>query len=470
METKIHDQEVLLQKLWKSRKLFSRELRTLNGERIEVIFAGIENLDAGPDFKDAVIKIAGRLFKGDIEVHLDELGWYEHGHHTDPRYNNVILHLISGASTDKKFIEREDGAPVHQVCVDTNEQKVSLWKNDGPSKTELQVAVVENCPLRATSASKIMETINGAGHQRLAVRAEQLREDLLGMSWDNLIYRKIMEALGYSKNQAPFSKLAELVPFEMVGAEMQWVDDDTAMLKSAALLFGAAGLLPSQSSSGSEALDASTLSVTAALEQHWEPISHRLELKAMKPQAWQFFRLRPQNFPTRRLAGMLQLVRRFHRLGFLHGFLKIFESHQREPNLIINELENVMSVKAEGYWHNHYRFGEERSDSERTMPEALIGKDRARDIVVNIVLPVLYLYSRESNDGMLKSLVREIYSRFPKLSENSITRVMREQIFERGGVEPKVQFAYQQQGLIYLNKLYCRPLRCSECLLLTESS
>jgi len=75
MELKVHDQEIELQRLWKSRKLFKHGLRTLTGKDIEVMFGGIENLDAGPDFKDAAIKLDGSILKGDIEVHLEPAGW-----------------------------------------------------------------------------------------------------------------------------------------------------------------------------------------------------------------------------------------------------------------------------------------------------------------------------------------------------------------------------------------------------------
>jgi len=463
MELKIHDQEVLLQRLWKSRKLFNQELRTVNGESIEVVFAGAENLDTGPDFKDAVIKIAGRLLKGDVEVHLNENGWYEHGHHSDPRYNNVILHLISHEPTKQKFIQREDGAPVHQLCIDSEQQKSALWKNNIATEKS-EALVVEDCPLSQQSEAKIMATINAAGQRRLLMRTEQLREDLQGSSWEQLIYKKIMEALGYSKNQAPFLKLAETVAYETVCAEMQWVDEEMALLKCAALLFGAAGLLPSQAKSSGVRLDAATLTYSAPLEQLWEQIAHRLEINSMKPHAWQFFRLRPQNFPTRRLAGMVQLIFRFYRQGFLEGFLKIFNGHSQNYLLIINELENTLTIKAEGYWREHYRFGETPVSLQKN-EEALIGRERVRDILVNIILPVSYLYAVESSDGALKSTVQEIYTRYPKLSENVITRAMKQQLKMVG----EIKFASQQQGLIYLHKLYCRPLRCSECQQITHS-
>src|SRR5215211_6634175 len=46
----------------------------------------------GPDFRDAMIVIDGRdLVAGSIELHLRSGGWRAHGHHLDPRYNEVVL-------------------------------------------------------------------------------------------------------------------------------------------------------------------------------------------------------------------------------------------------------------------------------------------------------------------------------------------------------------------------------------------
>jgi hypothetical protein len=466
MELKIHDQEILLQKLWKSRKLFNQELRTVTGDSIEVIFAGKENLDAGPDFKDAVLKINGRLLKGDVEVHLDANGWYEHGHHADPNYNAVILHLVSEEPSGKNFVEREDGARVVQVWIDLAKQKAALWKKpDSEAADEPAAMVVADCPLSKMSETKIWNTIQEAGERRLFLKAEQLREDLAGSNWDQLIYRKLFEALGYSKNQAPFLRLSELVPYETVRDEMQWVDEEMALKKCAALLFGAAGLLPSQNQPASKYLDTATLNYVAPLIYLWEQLSHRLQIRPLKPQVWQFFRLRPQNFPTRRLAGMTQLLLRFYRPGFLSGVLKIFSGSPREYEQIADELEGVFTVKAEGFWAEHYRFDHEIKRIPPKGEAALIGKDRAREIVINIVLPALCLYAAESRDGELKNVVREIYLRTPRLAENAITRAMKYQLFtNRGRTMPGMKLAYQQQGLINLHKSFCRPLKCDECL------
>jgi len=138
MELKIHDQEIRLQKLWKSRKLFkiNQSLKTTAGKMVEVLYSGTENLDSGPDFKDAIIKLDGVLLKGDIEVHLDASGWYAHQHHHDPAYNNVILHVISKKSKNEKCIEREDGVEVHQVYVNMGNDSTGLQKTSKAGSEE----------------------------------------------------------------------------------------------------------------------------------------------------------------------------------------------------------------------------------------------------------------------------------------------------------------------------------------------
>ncbi len=465
MELKIHDQEIQLQKFWKSPKLtkLSQPLKTTAGRTVEVLYSGTENLDSGPDFKDAIIKLDGRLLKGDIEVHLDASGWYAHQHHTDPAYNNVILHVISKESKDEEYIAREDGVKVHQVYVNigSDSSELRTTSNIGSEAERRSFSIVQNCPLSRTDETKILATIHVAGERRLQEKVEQLQEDLIHASWDQLIYNKIFEALGYSKNQIQFRKLSEVVPYKMVCSEMQWVSEEMALKKCAALLFGAAGLLPAQHTKSSEIkLDAESLDYVAPLQYLWDQMSHRLEIKPMKHHEWQFFRLRPQNFPTRRLAGMVQLLLKFYKQGFLDGFQKIFSGNMQDYKRLASELESNLLVKAEGFWTQHYRL----DDSLDKRDPTLIGKDRARDIIVNTVIPVMYLYNCETKDGFLKNSVRELFGRFPKLAENSITRGMREQLNN-----PKqVKSSFQQQGLIYLHKLYCKPLRCSECLSLSQ--
>ncbi|RMF66203.1 MAG: DUF2851 family protein [Calditrichaeota bacterium] len=469
MELKVHDQELLLQQLWKSGQLFRAPLTTVTGQSVEVLYAGRENLDAGPDFKDAVLKIDGRLVRGDVEVHLDANGWYAHGHHTDPAYNRVVLHLVSDCLPESKFVEREDSVAVPQVKVDLSANRAGYWpkQTERPGQEQDRVA----CPLSQTTVNKIHATIHRAAEQRFAQKAAQMHELLADLSWNGLLYVKIAEALGYAKNQVPFRRLVTLVPYEELIQEMQWVSEEMAERKAAALLFGAAGLLPSQATPAMKITDSETLDYVAPLEVLWQEIAHRRpELKPMKAHDWQFFRLRPQNFPTRRIAGLVGLLRRFYQQGFLESFGAILKARQRNARGVASEMETALVVQSDGFWRNRFTFDKALDTGIKAGAPALIGKQRARDIAVNIILPALYVFGDETGDGRLKNTVKELLGRYPRRAENGITRGMKKQL---GATFPGVEkgmsrSALEQQGLIQLHKFYCVPGKCNECLTLAS--
>ncbi len=466
MELKVHDQEILLQRLWKSRTLFSGPMTTLGGKPVEILFGGSHNTDAGPDFKDAVVKIDGRILHGDVEVHLNASGWYGHKHHNDPAYNGVILHIVSSAKPDAEPVRREDGVFVEQVLVALDAATIASLKDKAPDDEpdESGTQVIAGCPLSREKREKIEATIRAAGEIRFQDKVSQLREALRNDSWNQVLYQKMLEALGYAKNQKQFRRLAELVPFETLNAEMQWVKDEMAEMRCSALLFGAAGLLPSTSGERA-ALDVETRQYVTQLLDLWEGMSRRLEIKPMRPHEWQFFRLRPLNFPTRRLAGFVQMMMKTHKHGLLETCAGIVRRHLQALDKVSSELESAIKQRATGFWRGRYRF-ENRPDARAATREPLlIGKSRARDILVNILFPALYLYGEESNDSRLKNAAIELYRRFPRLTDNTITRAMSEQLHGR---ELSLRFAMQQQGLLHLNALYCRSLECARCLQISE--
>lgn len=69
--------------------------QTEDGRALRVLFPGVPGGSHGPDIRDAVLELAGDELRGDIEVHLESRGWYRHGHHDDPAYGRVILHLVA---------------------------------------------------------------------------------------------------------------------------------------------------------------------------------------------------------------------------------------------------------------------------------------------------------------------------------------------------------------------------------------
>ena len=85
--------EQLLQYTWKHKMLPLAGLVTTDGREVEVIDPGLQNRNAGPDFFNAKVKIGGALWVGNVEIHNRSNDWYLHGHDSDPRYDNVVLHI-----------------------------------------------------------------------------------------------------------------------------------------------------------------------------------------------------------------------------------------------------------------------------------------------------------------------------------------------------------------------------------------
>jgi len=278
-------------------------------------------------------------------------------------------------------------------------------------------------------------------------------------------------ALGYSKNQIPFAHLSRLLPVETIWKYV-WNDPpDVAMKKCEAYLFGTAGLLPQAFGDNMFSGTSSEKEYLAQLQELWSAFPERKRMNTLRPEAWKFFRLRPHNFPTRRVAAAAVLAMRFMDEGFIGAALRVLSESENKTVHEIKELENLFTVDADGFWAEHYSFDDSILDRTHFARgnRRIVGSDRAKDIVVNVVLPGMLAYAIEIDDGRLKNMVREIYACYPLLSENEMTKKMRKKLFgfENGG-RNVVTGVRHQQGMIHLQKLYCHPKMCNVCLMIEE--
>ena len=86
--------EDILQWIWNALLFKTNGLTTQRGEPLSILDKGELNLTDGPDFLNASVRIGKIVWNGAIELHLNSKGWYQHGHHEDPKYNNVVLHVV----------------------------------------------------------------------------------------------------------------------------------------------------------------------------------------------------------------------------------------------------------------------------------------------------------------------------------------------------------------------------------------
>ena len=203
---------------------------------------------------------------------------------------------------------------------------------------------------------------------------------------------------------------------------------------------GAAGLLPSQRTEDYPANDAMD-SWEIKLENGWFKSK---QSRRMSANDWHFFKVRPSNHPVRRIAAMSHLLRRYRQKGLLAGLEEKFKE--------ANPLEAALTVPPDNYWGCHLDFGIPSSG----IPPALLGKERAADIIVNVALP--YFYVRASAQDAARVLMKYRDYRAPE--ENTLVKHMRQQL---GITRFVVNTARRQQGLIHIYKTQCLEGNCTGC-------
>ncbi|RKY69074.1 MAG: hypothetical protein DRQ02_02300 [Candidatus Latescibacterota bacterium] len=463
--------ERFLLHIWDGQHL-KKEMRTTDGETVRVECAGTWNFDSGPDFKNALIHIGGRTVTGDVEIHIKPRDWTAHGHHRDPRYNGVILHAVMWQTEASFETVKENGETVSLLVLsdflDEDIEKLSRKISQQQGWRCPRIAEIEQIDTDA-----LLKVIDAAAQQRLEGKIDRFKKRLKELSeddeslspsdaWDQLLYEGVMEALGYSKNKEPFAELARRLPLKQIRDRVTGQPPSSLPLKIQAMLFGVAGLLPSQSHRPVE-LDRPTLQYIQELERQWQLVEPTLGGRKMEAEQWQFFRLRPANFPTRRIAGVSFLLSRSIHKSLLSHLLQIAREHNQ--GLFLARAKAAFTAETDDYWSKHYRFGRTaRAWGENNL---LIGTQRADDIVINVVFPVAILYARSRRMKTMEEFLLNCYDSYGELASNEITRsLVREILRGRRRISSSVKSARRQQGLIHIYRQFCQRLNCAQCPLL----
>ena len=383
--------------LWQRSHALPEGLVAEDGTRFRVLYPGRASARAGPDFRDAVIADErGRLHTGDVELHVSAPDWYGHGHHLDPRYSGVILHVVLRPRGRVRSRQRP-GMSV--LTASLPEAPPATEGPDGPVP-DLGGPVEGPTP----------EVLDQAGDSRFLDRSRGFVEELArdgGEGPDQVVYRAILEALGYSSNRRPFRMLADRVPVSLL-TPLRREPSGTRLAALKALLVGTSGLLaqmrPAQESR-------SLRSMLRLLPR----------IRTMPAGRWALFRVRPANHPVARMLGAAHLVDRHMERGFARG----------------------LAAEVQG--------GDPRSLREGLTVRPFIGAGRAGDVAVNVVLPFLHAFAQVAGLPALGRAAVDRYHAFPKLEENELTRETRRVLGPR--LDPKwVRGARRQQGLIQLYK------------------
>ena len=396
--------ERLASRLWHQRE-WRLARRTLDGKSLRVLYPGRPNGGPGPDFKDALVqRDDSPVTRGDIEVHRQSAGWSQHGHHQDARYNYVVLHVVLQPDTETTTL-RLDGQPV-PVAELSLEGDFSAGRPPASSQPSL---LPHRKRWRALSPEQLGTLLNRAGMERFLRRSDGILKAMGQEDAEEVMYQSIMEALGYSRNRQPMLELARRLPWHLARQMTLATPQPQQRHVLGCLLLGVAGLgsrIPEYAEEGLLLLG--RVGATGAI--------------SMEPGSWCFAGVRPANQPHRRLRGATALLAAYLNTGLLEGLLLLVRRRS------VAALRDAMTVVVDGV--------------------TLIGKDRALDLVVNVILPGLHAWGRLKSDLSLVDTCDTLYRGAPRLAENEITREMEQLLGLQNTAQ--VKGAMRQQGLHHL--------------------
>ena len=273
----------------------------------------------------------------------------------------------------------------------------------------------------------LADWISSLAVERLQAKAQRLHDwlELYRGSWEEVCYVAVSRSLGFGINSDAFERLARSLPLRF----MQKHADSLAQVE--AFLFGQAGLLVEGEHAGDD--------YYTRLTGEYAFLRNKFGLTPINPDSWKFFRLRPANFPHRRIAMLAQYIHR----GF-NLFSRICEADSDEA------LRAIFKVELSGYWTTHYLFGHASPES-----RAVLGESAIDIVLINAVAPLLYACGVSTgNEAMTDRALALLESLRPE--KNSIVRR-----FAAMGVG--VNSALESQAVIQLNNEYCQAHKCLYC-------
>lgn len=412
--------EELLHHIWKFRLFNQFDLKTTQQECIEILKVGEHNQDAGPDFFNAKIKIAGTLWVGNVEVHIHSNDWEKHGHQHDRSYDNIILHVVFMAG---KQVYRASGEaiPTLEIREHVPAHYVQSYQRFKCSNDWIPCEKL----LPGTPLIVLNSMLDRLLVERLEERSERIKSmlSLNKMNWEETFYQVLARNFGFKTNALPFELLSKSLPSIFLAKHK------SSLLQIEALLFGQAGLLDKHFGDR----------YPQQLQNEYVFLRKKFKLVAIDPHLWKFLRLRPVNFPTIRIAQFAALI-----YNSSHLFSKIMNA--QNPS----ELKELLNVDVSTYWSDHYVF-----DRRTAIRNKKLGEESVQNIIINSIIPFLFV------SGMVK--------REEKYMERAL-RLLEEVDGERNSIIDRwkelgvnVEKASATQALLQLKNKYCDHKRCLQC-------
>lgn len=414
-----------MQYLWANRMQLRPDMTDVDSNPIEIIDPGRLNADSGPDFFNAKIRMGGRVWAGNVEIHLRASDWHRHGHDDDPAYRSVILHVVGVSDTR---ITTPDGRTIPQLLLPAEPSAVEAL---GRLKASSVIGLPCAPALEGVPSLYLTDWISSLAFERLYDKADRIASlrVALGGDWESTAYVTLARALGFNTNSDPMERLARATPLNIIRKH----SDDPLLIE--ALLLGQGGLIPAAAAPGSYA---------ARIAREYSFLATKFSLSPPAIQ-WKMARMRPQNFPHRRIALLARLL--CPGGAILSRILSI--STFDEANAMFNR-------PLEGFWASAYTFAP-APEAEARVAGATLGRQSVMSLIINVVIPLKIAWGQAHGiDRYVDEAIDTLHA-IPA-EDNRLTRLF-------AGTPIANDSAFASQALIHLRRAYCERSECLRCRL-----
>ncbi|MBS1527249.1 MAG: DUF2851 family protein [Bacteroidetes bacterium] len=408
--------------VWKFR-LFDRDnLRTTTGENIEVFSAGLPNSDSGPDFHNARLRIGDTTWAGNVEIHINSSDWHKHKHTNDNAYKNVILHVVY-RDDDPTILPDGRRLPTLELKERISPELYNRYHHLVYGEQQFipcegSIHAVDDMTLRNWLTRVLVERLEKRSAAVMAA-LDKNRGD-----WEETFYQFLAAQFGFKTNALPFELLAKSLP------QLTLAKHKDNPLQIEALIFGQAGMLDEDFKD----------EYPEKLKEEYRFLRKKYSLNPIEKHLWKFMRMRPQNFPTIRLAQFAALIVKSN-----HLFSKVLDIKD------VTQLKKLFTgLDINPYWENHYRFDAESKPSSKSLGESSINI-----LLLNTFVLFLFSYGKHNQQEYYINRSLKLLEQLPAENNHIVTNF--------GALGIKVGTAFDSQALLELKNSYCGHKKCLQC-------
>lgn len=406
--------EEILQHFWNAKSAVVKPLKTENNLPIIVRNFGLLNEGQGPDFTEAEVEIDGIIFHGAIEIHVDSKNWFDHQHHLDEKYTQVVLHVV--------WEFKQDVYDLNQRIIPT------LALKNFFSLKDLQISQNHFHQNGEFPCHYFHEKVLVSEKYQQLVFAQSKR-------WQRKVDEVLLKHFEYKGNWQ------QVILFQFA---KYWMDQQNR--QSMLQLVSKVDVFRLQKMTEPELcafwIGQSGLPIDHLFEKDFSHklwtnflfLKHKFQLKEHQLR-WYFGKVRPNAFPDLRILQWSNWLSK--QQCNLTQWLKPFEYHE-----LIDKLTVAVTIQ------NSLSSNHENNSN---------GIQHVNQLIINAVVPIWMAYGTYHGNQSLIEHAMYILEQVPPENNKIVKKMDWLNIFNRS--------AKHSQQLIAQNEIFCKQKKCMECLI-----